>query len=175
VTALADALEAKDRRRVFTRRVQRYGLELAEAYDASLVAIPVSSTGSCCTTSARSDPQTILHQAGSLDRASGADAIRGWASTFSTAFRSSRAPASGGALTPRALGRPGCGRSRRREFWPPASCARRRSMRHDRSPYPKAALWRPRSTEILGTTARSSTPAWSRRLRCASSGRSRRS
>ena len=41
VTALADALEAKDRSTgLHGRRVQRYGLELTEAYDASLVADP---------------------------------------------------------------------------------------------------------------------------------------
>ena len=70
VTALADALEAKDRSTgLHGRRVQRYGLELAEAYDASLVADPSLEYGFLLHDVGKIGiPETILRKPGPLDR-----------------------------------------------------------------------------------------------------------
>ena len=69
VTALADALEAKDRSTgLHGRRVQRYGLELAEAYDASLVADPSLEYGFLLHDVGKIGiPETILRKPGPLD------------------------------------------------------------------------------------------------------------
>ena len=70
VTALADALEAKDRSTgLHGRRVQRYGLELAEAYDASLVADPSLEYGFLLHDVGKIGiPETILRKPGPLDK-----------------------------------------------------------------------------------------------------------
>jgi ribonuclease P protein subunit RPR2 len=69
VTALADALEAKDRSTgLHGRRVQRYGLELAEAYDPSLVADPSLEYGFLLHDVGKIGiPETILRKPGPLD------------------------------------------------------------------------------------------------------------
>ncbi|MDX6422792.1 MAG: hypothetical protein QOI67_263 [Gaiellaceae bacterium] len=69
VTALADALEAKDRSTgLHGRRVQRYGLELAKAYDASLVTDPSLEYGFLLHDVGKIGiPETILRKPGPLD------------------------------------------------------------------------------------------------------------
>jgi len=69
VTALADALEAKDRATgLHGRRVQRYGLELAAAYDESLVADPSLEYGFLLHDVGKIGiPETILRKPGPLD------------------------------------------------------------------------------------------------------------
>lgn len=69
VTALADALEAKDRSTgLHGRRVQRYGLELAAAYDESLVADPSLEFGFLLHDVGKIGiPETILRKPGPLD------------------------------------------------------------------------------------------------------------
>jgi ribonuclease P protein subunit RPR2 len=69
VTALADALEAKDRSTgLHGRRVQRYGLELAAAYDESLVADPSLEFGFLLHDVGKIGiPETILGKPGPLD------------------------------------------------------------------------------------------------------------
>jgi response regulator RpfG family c-di-GMP phosphodiesterase len=69
VTALADALEAKDRSTgLHGRRVQRYGLELAAAYDQSLVADPSLEYGFLLHDVGKIGiPETILRKPGPLD------------------------------------------------------------------------------------------------------------
>ncbi len=69
VTALADALEAKDRSTgLHGRRVQRYGLELAAAYDESLVADPSLEYGFLLHDVGKIGiPETILRKPGPLD------------------------------------------------------------------------------------------------------------
>ena len=69
VTALADALEAKDRSTgQHGRRVQRYGLELAAAYDESLVADPSLEYGFLLHDVGKIGiPETILRKPGPLD------------------------------------------------------------------------------------------------------------
>ena len=69
VTALADALEAKDRATgQHGRRVQRYGLELAAAYDESLVADPSLEYGFLLHDVGKIGiPETILRKPGPLE------------------------------------------------------------------------------------------------------------
>jgi response regulator RpfG family c-di-GMP phosphodiesterase len=69
VTALADALEAKDPSTgLHGRRVQRYGLELAAAYDESLVADPSLEYGFLLHDVGKIGiPETILRKPGPLD------------------------------------------------------------------------------------------------------------
>jgi response regulator RpfG family c-di-GMP phosphodiesterase len=69
VTALADALEAKDRSTgLHGRRVQRYGLELAAAFDESLVADPSLEYGFLLHDVGKIGiPETILRKPGPLD------------------------------------------------------------------------------------------------------------